>query len=112
MKKRPPRTFVSIKAELSSSRENYEGYIMNLSDDGIYVVTTPTRSSMDFIPGNTLQVKIQDHSGKTLNLQCEVDWLHIHKAPPHGLTNSMGMEIIDTPQEYRDFFVFRTIKPD
>jgi hypothetical protein len=112
MKKRPPRTFVNVEAELISNSVGYKGYIMNLSDDGLYVITTPTKSSIDFIPGNALQVKFQDHSGKTLNLHCEVEWLHIHKTPPSGLTNSMGIEILDTPQEYRDFFVFRTIKSD
>jgi hypothetical protein len=87
-----------------------EGFIMNLSDDGIYAVATPTKTATDFIPGNLLKVKLQNNSGETLNLNCEVKWLHTYKTSPHDLTNGMGIEIIDTPQEYRDFFIFKVVE--
>ncbi len=110
VQKRHKRTPVKLKAELISGDKNYEGSIMNISDDGIYIVTSPTRTSIDFIPGNPLNVRFQTHSGESLDLNCEVEWLHIDKTLSNGLTNKMGIEIIDTPQEYRDFFIFKTLE--
>jgi hypothetical protein len=124
MQKRHNRIPVNIKADLISSVKTYEGFIMNLSDDGIYAVATPTKTATDFIPGNLLKVKLQNNfipgnllkvklqnnSGETLNLNCEVKWLHTYKTSPHDLTNGMGIEIIDTPQEYRDFFIFKVVE--
>jgi hypothetical protein len=86
MQKRHNRIPVNIKADLISSVKTYEGFIMNLSDD------------------------LQNNSGETLNLNCEVKWLHTYKTSPHDLTNGMGIEIIDTPQEYRDFFIFKVVE--
>ncbi|MBI5055142.1 MAG: PilZ domain-containing protein [Nitrospirae bacterium] len=110
MQKRRQRTFTNIKAELITGVKNYEGYIMNLSDDGIYVETAPTNTATDFIPGNSPKVKFKSYSGETLILKCEVEWLHVQKAVPDGLINRMGLEIIDPPQAYRDLFVFETLK--
>ncbi len=110
MKRRQIRTPVNVKAELVSGLGNYKGSIMDLSDDGLYLVTEPTKASTDFIPGNSVNVKFQTHSGKNLTLNCEVAWLHIHKTPPYGLTNEMGVGIIDTPQEYREFFIFKAVE--
>ena len=110
MTKRHKRTPVKLKAEVISGDKSYEGFIMNLSDDGIYMVTSPINASTDFTPGNPLNVRFKTQSGESLNLNCEVGWLHMNKTPPHGLTTGMGVEIINTPQEYKDFFIFKTLE--
>lgn len=110
MKRRQIRTPVNVEAELVSGFGIYKGFITDLSDDGLYMVTEPTKTSTDFIPGNPVNVKFQTHSGKNLTLSCEVAWLHVHKTPPYGLTNEMGMGIINTPWEYRDFFIFKALE--
>ncbi len=108
--KRRKRTPVNVEAELISGGKSYDGFIMDVSDDGIFIVTRPTQTSKDFIPGNPVKVKFQTLSGERLDLNGEIAWLHIHKAPPHGLTNEIGIGIIEAPQEYRDFFVFKTLE--
>ncbi len=87
------RIIIGLKAEIISGDIICEGVIENLSETGIYVITAPTKSEIDFAPGTILEVKFQFLSGETLNLHCEVKWSY--KTPPHGLTNRIGMKIID-----------------
>lgn len=89
------RIIIGLKAEIISGDIICEGVIENLSEAGIYVITAPTKTEIDFAPGTILEVKFQFLSGETLNLQCEVKWSY--KTPPHSLTNRIGMKIIDPP---------------
>jgi hypothetical protein len=57
------------------------------------VITVPTENTIDFAPGAILQIKFQFLSEETLNIRCKLKWSC--KTPPHGLTQKMGMEIID-----------------
>jgi hypothetical protein len=100
-KRRSKRKIVRLKAERISGDKNHAVFIENLSEEGIYMITAPAKTSMDFIPGTALELKFQLRSGETLNLRCKVIWSH--KNPPDGLTNSVGMEIIDPPLKYKEF---------
>ena len=96
------RKIVSIHAELISDGTSYEVFIENMSKDGIYIVTNPEKTNVDFITGKRFNVEFQTASGGILNLKCRVKWQY--KTPPHGLTYSVGMEIIDPPAPYKEFF--------
>src|SRR3990167_9703709 len=89
------RIIIGLKAEIISGDISCEGVIENLSEAGIYVITAPTKTEINFAPGTILEVKFQFLSGETLNLHCEVKWSY--KTPPHGLTNRIGMKIINPP---------------
>jgi len=107
------RKIISLGAELSLADKSYEGVIVNLSYNGVFLKFISTEAIIGFTLGTMVELWFRPpSSGEKLSLHCEVKWLHIHKASPYGLTNSMGIEIIDTPQEYRDFFVLRTLKSD
>ncbi len=95
------RIIVNLKAELISGSVSYAGFIGNLSEDGIYLITDPTKTPVDFTPGTPLEVKFEPLTGETLCLNCMVKWSY--KTPPHGLANSIGLEIIDTPLKYKEF---------
>lgn len=95
IKRLSERITIGLKAEIISGGMSCEGVIENLSEDGMFVVTHPTKAVIDFSPGATLEVKFQFLSGETLHLHCTVKWSH--KTQPHGLTNRIGMEIIDSP---------------
>ena len=96
------RKIVSISAELISDNARYAVFIENMSKDGIYIVTKPEKTKIDFTTGKKYDVKFQAASGTLLNLKCRVKWTY--KTPPHGLTYSVGMEIIDPPALYKEFF--------
>ncbi len=101
-RRRSKRIILSLEAELISGDTSYDGLIGNISEDGIYMRTMPTKTSIDtFTPGTNFELKFQLPSEEKLSLHCIVKWSH--KTPPHGLTYSMGMEIIDPPPEYKKF---------
>jgi hypothetical protein len=101
-KRRSKRKIVRLKAERISGNKNHAVFIENLSEEGIYMITAPAKTSMDFTPGTKLELKFQFPSGDTLNLRCKVIWSY-KKTPPDGLTNSVGMEIIAPPLKYKEF---------
>lgn len=95
------RKKVSLGAKLSSNGKSSAGFINNLSKNGVFVRTTSMVSNTNFNHGKVFDLKFQTFSGKTLSLQCKVQWSC--KTPPLGLTDCVGMEIIDPPLEYSEF---------
>ncbi len=100
-KRRFKRIIVSLKAELISDGTSYTGFIENLSENGLFVTTTPTKTAIVFTPETRCEIKFQLPSGETLNLPCKITWAY--RTPPHGITNSIGLEIIDPHPKYREF---------
>ena len=98
----PSKKIVNFKAELISDSIIHSAVIENLSKDGLYIRAVPVESASDFIPGKTLELRFQLTSGETMCLSCKVKWSY--KTPPHGLTKSLGMEIIDPLPRYKEFF--------
>jgi hypothetical protein len=83
-----PKKIVNFNAKLLSDSNTTSGIVENLSKDSLYL--------------KLFEVKIQPDSVKAICLSCRVMWSY--KTPPHGLTNSMGMEIIRPPQSYKEFY--------
>ena len=94
------RLVVNLKAERLSCTKNCSVFIENLSDTGIYMITAPSKNK-DYEPGRKLMLKLELATGKTLNLQCYVKWTYDNA--PEDLTNSVGLEILNPPDEYRNF---------
>jgi hypothetical protein len=105
-KKRSRRVAVQFEAKLFSCGKGYDGVVANLSSCGIgvYVKTKAVEMKMPCMPGTKLDLEFKTPAGQTFNLHCRVNWLHVYTIPPHDLLNSMGVEIIDSPSEYQDFF--------
>jgi len=100
----PLRIPVYLKADLISDDKSYAGIIGNLSEEGAYVEIENVKTAMPFLPRKKLKLKFQVAPKKTLNLLCEVVWLYTKIIQPHGLTNSVGLEIINPPPKYKYFF--------
>lgn len=92
-RRRSQRINVGFNAELISEGISYAVVIENLSETGINVITSPAKNAIDFTPKTPLELNFQPQAGETLNLNCRVIWSH--KVLPHGLTNRIGMEILD-----------------
>ena len=101
-KRRSKRINFKLLAEFISAGEDYVGAIENLSEYGIYTRIFRRNNSIDFTPGTAIELELKCLSGEKLNLHCEVKWIHIHEKPSHDVVNSMGMEIIDPPQKYKE----------
>jgi hypothetical protein len=96
------RKIVSIKAKLFFDSSNYSVFIENMSTDGLYIVTQPVKTVLDFTKGKILKLIFHSSAGEEINLRCKVMWSY--KTPPHGLTESIGMKIIDPPALYDEFY--------
>ncbi len=100
--RRSERKTVHLKAERISGDTSYAVFIENISEYGINIITAPAESGTNFIPGASLDLKLQLSSEETINLHCRVRWLY-QNTPPDNLTNSIGIEIIDPPLRYKEF---------
>ncbi len=96
------RKIVDYKVEVIADGISYAGIVENISEKGLYIIVNPLKTSIDFMSRAKLELKFQLPSGESLNLPCHVKWSY--KTPPHGLTYSMGMEILKQSPEYIEFF--------
>ncbi|MBI4847735.1 MAG: PilZ domain-containing protein [Nitrospirae bacterium] len=99
-KRQSKRVTVNLKAERISCTKNCSVFIENLSEDGIYMTTAPAKNN-EYVPGKEIDLELELHNGKIINLNCHVKWAIDNS--PDDLTNSVGLQIIDPPSEYRNF---------
>ncbi|GBE01519.1 PilZ domain protein [bacterium BMS3Bbin06] len=96
------RTTVSLRAERISGNTKRAVLIENISETGIHMITAPAKTAAKFKTGMEINLKFRLSSGETLNLRCKVRWAYA-ETPPDGLTDSVGLQIIDPPLRYREF---------
>ena len=94
-KRRAHRTIVNLEAELILDGTRYTGMIENYSEEGIYIKVVPTKAPLNLVSETPVELKFQRLPGEPMNqhLHCKIKWYY--KTPPHGLTDSIGLEIID-----------------
>ncbi len=92
------RFIVNFEAELIFRDAHIACSIENLSEFGIYIITSYSKTVSDFQPDTGIKLLFQFPNGERQCLDCKVKWHY--KTPPHGVTNSVGMEVIDPPQSY------------
>jgi hypothetical protein len=101
-RRRSRRIKVKLKAERISGNEKFGVFIENISETGIHIITTPSKKHRKYSPGTDIDLKFMLKTGDTIDLRCKVIWAEL-KSPPNGLTDSIGLEIIDPPPQYIEF---------
>ncbi|UCD36290.1 MAG: PilZ domain-containing protein [Nitrospiraceae bacterium] len=101
-KRRAGRITDNLNAELTTGGKSYSGIIMNFSGSGLCLVTATAGTVVDITPSTIIQLKCQLPSKKSVPMKCEVKWFHT-KNSLHGVSFSIGLEIINPPKEYREF---------
>ena len=101
-KRQAGRIRVNLNAERISGDEKYGVFIENISENGIHIITTHSGMSRKYAPGSEIDLRFRFSSGETLKLRCRVRWAY-SKVPPNGLTDCIGLEIIDPPPKYIEF---------
>ena len=101
-KRRNSRVIDSLEAEINAGGKNYSGIVLNFSEAGLYMVTATARIIVDITPSTLLELKCKLPTGKNTCLKCEVKWFQTKKSP-HGISFSMGMQILNPPKEYKEF---------
>jgi hypothetical protein len=99
-RRRANRLTVNLKAERLSCTKNCSVFIENLSETGISMITSPSHNNI-FEPGSGINIKLKLSNGDTIKLNCNVKWSYDNSA--EDMTNSVGLEIVDPPAEYKDF---------
>lgn len=99
-RRRAARKTVKLKAERISCTGNCSVFIENLSETGIKMITAPNQEN-DFAPGKDLDLEFELLTGLTINLNCNVKWSYDN--PSKDESSSVGLEVIDPPQEYMKF---------
>ncbi len=94
------RVILNMPAEIVAGSNRFAGSIENMSGTGVYVVTASAANSPDFVLENPLKLTFTFPSGEKYTLSCKVKWSYL--TPPYGVTNSIGLEILDPPQSYSD----------
>jgi len=92
------RFIVSMEAELLFRANHFACSVENLSEVGVYIITSYAESITDFPPGTSIELIVKFPNGESQRLNCKVKWQY--KTPPYGVTNSIGMEIMDPPPSY------------
>jgi hypothetical protein len=103
MEKRRSRRFnLNLKAERLSGNGQHSVFIENISEHGILIIVPHSPDTKKFNCGMDVDLNIQLKSGGVISLACQVRWLYL-KTPPEGLTDSIGLEIANPPEPYRQF---------
>lgn len=104
------RVPVNIEAEIISYRTSYPAYISNISEYGIHAKIA-TMEPVRFSESETnVNLIFRLPSGETINLFCRNKWAY--KNTSNSFIENIGIEIIDPPDEYRNFFrAMRMISP-
>jgi hypothetical protein len=97
------RVPVKLEAELVFDGSKHIGFIENVSDHGLNLLTISKKAVTTFIPGAKLELAFQPSEEK-INLQCEISWVQITRNPPNDLIYRLAVEIKEPPLKYRDFF--------
>jgi len=92
------RIIVSLEAELLFRDNHIACSIENISEAGIYIITSYSQIVTEFLPDTSVALIFQFPNGESQHLNCKVKWQY--KTPPYGVTNSVGMEIVDPPPSY------------
>jgi len=98
--RRHKRLIVSLPAEIIAEDTHITGSIENLSDEGLYLVTAPSKTSLNIKSDVPVELSITFPSGEKINITCKVKWSY--QTPPHGYTNSLGLEIMENSSEYKE----------
>ncbi len=99
-KRRDKRLSVKLKAKRISCTKNCSVFIENLSERGIQMITAPPKKN-DYVPGSEIDIKFELATGKIIELLCNVKWSYNNSE--EDMTNSVGLEIVDPPEEYKEF---------
>ena len=100
-KRHSERVPYHLKAKIVSADKTYDGFIENVSEDGFgYLITSLIQAPEDFAPEKMMKLAFLDHSGKTINLNCEAVW-HLKTSLDYKNV-FIGMKIITPSQEYDD----------
>ncbi len=102
-RRRKNRISIGFKVDLISEGSKHTGEVENLSEDGACILTLPAEVQFEPEPESELDVMFHVFSEESLQFRCRIKW--VKKNSSHGLTKTVGIEIIDPAWEKSSFFI-------
>jgi len=91
-----------MKARIIFDDETYEGYIENVSENGMgSFIASSLKNKEALAYSDIIELDVENPSDKTMHLNCKVIW--IKRGLFSGTIIGLGVEIIDKLAEYRDW---------
>jgi hypothetical protein len=101
-KRRSKRVALRLGSWTTLGDISFSSFIENFSKEGI-LITIQNCKVPDFYVGERLTIDFQIPSGLECSLTCVLIWTRIKSNIPFGLNFTIGMQIINPPQEYIEF---------
>jgi len=98
------RVPVNIEAEIISYSVSYPAFIRNISECGMHAKIAHMEPARFSQSETNVDLKFRLPSGDTINLFCRKKWAHKNTA--NSFIENVGIEIIDPPDAYINFFRF------
>jgi len=96
------RIYVELEAELFSYYSTHTAFIENISEYGMYVKVISDKNTVSGNPNLYITLRLKLQSDNLLELNCKKIWSH--KTTANSLIERMGLQIINPPDEYKDFY--------
>ena len=90
------------RAELVAYNVTYEAFVENISENGMNLKIIQISSDHNFEYISEVAMKIHPVFGKRIDLNGRKKWSS--KNSPNSVIESIGIEIIDPPAEYRELY--------
>lgn len=94
---------VNIEAEIISYRDSCPAFIRNISERGIHVKIANIEPARYSRSETDVDLKFRLPTGETVNLYCRKKWTY--KNTSASFIENIGVEIINPPDIYRDFYL-------
>jgi hypothetical protein len=94
------KKLVDFSARLTVGNQSYPSRIENISNEDIGLLVSQSMPLNQSFKGSECRLEFSKPSGEKMNINCTVKC--VYKTPPHGITNSMIMEVKDPSAQYKE----------
>lgn len=96
------RLYLHMKARIVLDEKEYDGYIENISENGIgYLLSASFKPRDELLSDKISELIVDIPPDTTVRLKCTVMWTK--KGVFSSTTIGLGMKVINPPQEYIDW---------
>jgi len=93
------KKLVDFSARVILGNNAYPSRIENLSNEDVCLLVPSSMPTNESFKGSECTLEFSNPSGEKMNLNCTVKCTY--KTPPHGLTNSVVMEVKEPSAQYK-----------
>jgi hypothetical protein len=91
-----------LSASIHYNDKTYYGVVENISANGMHAIAASRDEAAPFLPESIIEIDIDHSEHPCKGIKCEIRWVHINKTPIHGLTYRMGLEVLQSTQEFEN----------